>query len=323
MATDGVKIIDGDTAHNTYSTFFEMYNNGATIQSLIDKYEEDKNNYAHEILAEEYEICVTAYALAFWEICALTPDMLKEVEAVIAKQATVKDWSEQIGNHAGKARQRELNKFLKKISTPRAQPKARINKLKGLSGNEKTLLKNATQLSEQGKYKETQQICEQLLLENPDCHKSRKLLIESLIYGSNDEEDAVDWVAVEKHCKYMLNNRDIDRNELSQPKKRRIVVSWYGNINGYLHRALRNQQKYGELQKYTKDNLTFELAALEGKQLEDYHYLVTIFESLYKCCCLLNDTQQLENVKELYKVSFPKANWKRDFANWEKYLENL
>jgi hypothetical protein len=325
MATDGVKIIDGDLAFDTYSTFFEMYNKGASIETLIGKYEEDKCAYAHELLAEDYEICITAYALAFWEIGALTADMFKEVEAVIAKQATVKDWAEQIGAHAGKARQRELDKFLEKISAPRARPKARKNKFKGLSENEQTLLENATQLLEQGKYEETQQICEQLLLENPDCHKARQLLIESLLYPYRclHKRRVTDCTAtaVEEHCKYMLNNRDVDRNELSQQKKRKIYYSWYSDIYISLHIVLREQRQYDKLLKYTKDYMDFLLSAITPNKDNDYLFRDE-FDTMYRCCRFLNDTQGIEELKEQYKAVFPNANLERDFASFEEYLES-
>lgn len=34
MATDGVKIIDGDTAHDTYWGIMDLYDNGATVETI-------------------------------------------------------------------------------------------------------------------------------------------------------------------------------------------------------------------------------------------------------------------------------------------------
>jgi hypothetical protein len=123
MATDGVKIIDGDIAHDIYTIFMDMYNYGASIEELKQKYETEKQQYSYD--EEAYEIGVTAYALAFWEIGELTADMLKEVETVIAKQATVINWTEEIGEKAGKARQKELDKFWNKINQANLKIKKR------------------------------------------------------------------------------------------------------------------------------------------------------------------------------------------------------
>lgn len=320
MATDGVKIIDGDTAFDIYSTFFEMYNKGASVEALVNKYTEDKCAYADESPAEDYEICITAYALAFWEIGALTVDMLKEVEAVIAKQAAIKDWTEQIGSHAGKARQRELDKFLRKISVPRTRPKARVNKFKGLSENERTLLENAAQLLEKGQHTETKQICERLLFENQDCHKARKLLVESLLFPNSISDS--DFTAAEEHCKYMIIHSDIGHNEISQQQKRKIYNSWYGEIYSFLWRTLREQRKYGELLKYTKDFLHFILSAININKDNDWLFRDT-FQTIYRCCRLLNDAQGMEEMREQYKTVFPNADWENDFADFEEYLESL
>ena len=123
MATDGVKIIDGDTAYDVYALFMDAYNEGSDIVRLREMYEQDKVQYSFDDC--EYEICITVYALAFWEIGELTPEILKEVETVIAKGAGVADWAEQVDEKAGIARQKELDKFLKKISVPNTKIRTR------------------------------------------------------------------------------------------------------------------------------------------------------------------------------------------------------
>ena len=82
MATDGVKILDGDTAFDIYALFIDAYNQGAGGEALREMYEKDKIQYSFD--DSEYEICVTVYALAFWEIGELTPDIIREVDVVIA-----------------------------------------------------------------------------------------------------------------------------------------------------------------------------------------------------------------------------------------------
>ena len=371
MATDGVKIIDGDLAFDIYGIFFEMYNKGESVEALISKYEEDKNSLIDsEVFAEDYEILITVYALSFWEIGALTADMLKEVEEVIAKQASVKDWTEQIGEHAGKARQRELDKFLKKISVPKKRPKPREKEKKRLFSSEKEgiLFENAVQLKEQCQLNEAQQLCEQILAENPDCYDARYMLIECLVekpkhspeyprmneellhiqvdiaqqmyeqilagntdmesliekskYNSEQqrlsieagleyEKKHIDWVAVEEHCKYMINHRDTDRNELS-PRKKVKISFWYHFVVCYLIRALRKHGKYREALKYLDDYLQFTSNMKDRRDINDYG-------NMYKCYYQLNDTQGLEEFKEQFKKEFPSVNAEEQFAFFEKY----
>ena len=54
--------------------------------------------------------------MAFWEIGELTDEILKEVKRVIELKAGVKVWTEECDENEGKKRQKELDKFLKKIS---------------------------------------------------------------------------------------------------------------------------------------------------------------------------------------------------------------
>ena len=123
MATDGVKIIEGDLAYDIYGHFMEMYHQGTEIQTLKEQFTDYKKGCSFDKF--DYEICVTAYALAFWEIGELTEEMLNEVKTVIAEKATVTYWTNHIGEKAGNERQKELDKLLKKISLPNPKPKKR------------------------------------------------------------------------------------------------------------------------------------------------------------------------------------------------------
>jgi len=126
MATDGVKIIDSDTAHDIYYSFMDMFDHGASIDTLNKKYAEDKQKCI-SIDDEEYEICITVYALAFWEIGAITSEILKDVEEVIKKKATVKGWTLEVGEKKGKARQKELDNLWAKINHPKEKPRKSKN----------------------------------------------------------------------------------------------------------------------------------------------------------------------------------------------------
>ena len=116
MATDGVKIIDGDTAHDIYWGIIDLYDNGATIENIRSKnpFSRTQEDYYDDF---DYEIFTTSYALAIWEIGHMTDDVLVEVKKVIDKGACVKVWTEEYSAKEGKARQKELDKLWNKISS--------------------------------------------------------------------------------------------------------------------------------------------------------------------------------------------------------------
>ena len=122
MATDGIKIIDGDLAYDLYAHFMEMFNAGADVETLHEQFIQDKKECSFDKF--DYEICVTVYALAFWEIGMLTEEVLDEVKAVVSEKGTVNRWSE-VDEDAGIERQEKLNKFIEKISVPNTKPKKR------------------------------------------------------------------------------------------------------------------------------------------------------------------------------------------------------
>ena len=125
MATDGIKIIDGDLARDTYGQIMDLYDSNVSIETIIKELPFVKDDYGTD--SEFYhEIFVTSYALAFWEIGELTENILEEVKRVIDTKAGLKVWTEECDENEGKKRQKELDKFLKKIS----QPNQKIRKRK-------------------------------------------------------------------------------------------------------------------------------------------------------------------------------------------------
>jgi hypothetical protein len=113
MSTDGVKIIDGDTAHDTYWGIMDLYDSGASIEIIREKIPFPQPDYYDDF---DYEVYTTAYALAVWEIGHITDEILQEVKRVIAKGACVSVWTEHHGEEAGIARQKELDELWIKIS---------------------------------------------------------------------------------------------------------------------------------------------------------------------------------------------------------------
>jgi len=117
MATDGIKIIDGDLARDTYNGIMDLYDSNASIEIIKAEFPFIKSDFGAD--TEFYhEIFVTAYALAFWEIGELKDHMINEVKKTISLKAGVKVWTEECDEKTGAARQKELEKLLKKISQP-------------------------------------------------------------------------------------------------------------------------------------------------------------------------------------------------------------
>lgn len=124
MATDGVKIIDGDLARDTYEQIMDLYDSEATIEIIKNEAPFVKRNYGADT-DFYHEIFVTAYALAFWEIGELTEEILEEVKRVIELKAGVEIWTGECDANEGKKRQKELDKLLKKISQPNLKVRKR------------------------------------------------------------------------------------------------------------------------------------------------------------------------------------------------------
>lgn len=121
MATDGVKIIDGDLASDIHGTFMDMCDAGASLEEIKKAIEEpfdEEDGFDHEIY-------VTVFALALWQTGHLTPDILQELNNVIARGAGVKVWTEEIDTKEGRKRQRELEKLREKLSLPNTKVRKR------------------------------------------------------------------------------------------------------------------------------------------------------------------------------------------------------
>jgi hypothetical protein len=112
MATDGVRIINSDLAEDLYAHFMNSFQKGRNVNQLNNQFLYSKAQFSEN--TKEYEICVTVYGLAFWEIGALTEITLQEVETVINKKNTVNYWEKEVGKETAEARQKELDELLKK-----------------------------------------------------------------------------------------------------------------------------------------------------------------------------------------------------------------
>ncbi len=122
MATDGVKIIDGDTANDTYWNIMDLYDSGATSETIRTQVPFPQPDYYDDF---DYEIYTTAYALAMWEIGFITEEIVQEVKNVIDKGACVKIWTAEHNAKNGKQRQKELDKLWNKITSENTKVRKR------------------------------------------------------------------------------------------------------------------------------------------------------------------------------------------------------
>ena len=122
MATDGVKIIDGDTAHDTYWGIMDLYDSGASSETIKIQFPFPQPDYYDDF---DYEIYATAYALAMWEIGFITEDIIKEVKKIIDKGVCIKIWTEEHDAKSGKQRQKELDKLWSKITSENCKVRKR------------------------------------------------------------------------------------------------------------------------------------------------------------------------------------------------------
>ncbi len=121
MATDGVKIIDGDRAHDTYWGMMDLYDSGADFSVIENEYPLVPTDSVDDF---DTEIYVTACALALWEMGRMTDEKLQYIRTVVDKGACVAEWSTYSPADA-KGRQKELDKFWKKISAQNEKIRAR------------------------------------------------------------------------------------------------------------------------------------------------------------------------------------------------------
>ena len=122
MATDGVKIIDGDRAHDTYWCIMDLYDSGIGSRIINSEFPLIQTDCIDDF---DNEVYVTSCALALWETGQITDEKLAYVKSIIDKGACVEVWTNEHGIKEGKARQKELDKFWKKISQPNAKIRAR------------------------------------------------------------------------------------------------------------------------------------------------------------------------------------------------------
>ncbi|MCL5244467.1 hypothetical protein M4I21_01515 [Cellulophaga sp. 20_2_10] len=114
MATDGTKIIDGDTAHDTYWGIMDLYDSEAELKMILHEFPLKQPDYFDDF---DNEIYVTSCGLAYWEIGLMTPERINYIESITIKNACVEEWTK-LSEKEGKSRKSVLKRFLTKISKP-------------------------------------------------------------------------------------------------------------------------------------------------------------------------------------------------------------
>ena len=111
MGTSGTKIIDSDTAHDTYWGVMDLYDSGAELELILDEYPLMHEEYFDDF---ENEIYVTSCGLAYWEIGLMTDERLHFIKKIVSKDACIKEWAE-YSEKEGKSRKSVLKRYLAKI----------------------------------------------------------------------------------------------------------------------------------------------------------------------------------------------------------------
>lgn len=112
MATDGTKIIDGDTAHDTYWGIMDLFDNDAPTELILEQFPLEVE---YDDIDFYDEIYVTSCGLAYWEIGLMTPERLSYITEVISKNACIDEWTQE-SEKLGRSRKAVLKRYLTKIS---------------------------------------------------------------------------------------------------------------------------------------------------------------------------------------------------------------
>jgi len=120
MATDGIKIIDGDTAQDTYWGIMDLFDSQIEISKIKKEFPLISSIYNDDF---ENEIYITSAGLAYWELGLMNEKYLQIIKEIIDKKEGVKVWSKEADEKEGKARERILNRFWKKINKENTKPR--------------------------------------------------------------------------------------------------------------------------------------------------------------------------------------------------------
>ena len=121
MATDGTKIIDGDTAHDTYWGIMDLYDSSSELQMILSDFPLEQPEYFDDF---DNEIYVTSCGLAYWELGLMTPERIEYIKKIISTDACVEEWTS-YSEKEGKSRKSVLKRYLTKIEKPNQKVRKR------------------------------------------------------------------------------------------------------------------------------------------------------------------------------------------------------
>ena len=118
MGTWGTAIKSNDTSADIYADFFDLYNDGKESTEIKKKLISDNPNGTNDFWF--------TLALALWETKSLSNDILDKVREIIESESDLKVWRELDASESDiKKRKIVLDKFLVKLKSIKAKPKAR------------------------------------------------------------------------------------------------------------------------------------------------------------------------------------------------------
>ncbi|WP_101451028.1 hypothetical protein [Aquimarina sp. MAR_2010_214] len=118
MGTWGTAIKSNDTSADIYADFFDLYNDGKEPNEIKKKLISDNPNGTNDFWF--------TLALALWETKSLSNDILEKVREIIKSESDLKVWKELDASESDiKKRKIVLEKFLTKLESEKAKPKAR------------------------------------------------------------------------------------------------------------------------------------------------------------------------------------------------------
>ncbi len=122
MGTWGTGIIDNDTSNGVYSDFMELYAGDFPVEEILQRIVQE-NQFEINDYYERNNFWF-AIGLASWETMSLNEETFQKIKEIIVSGSDLKIWKElDAEDKTSNKRKKELERFLKKISTPRKRPK--------------------------------------------------------------------------------------------------------------------------------------------------------------------------------------------------------
>jgi hypothetical protein len=161
----------------------------------------------------------------------------------------------------------------------------------------------------ENKYNDAEKYFKMALYEDPKFYLARFHLIE--LYDNFIRND----IELEENANYMLDNRYLDRNNLSKTKQKVIFYEWYHYIVNCLIKSLARKNKYNEAIKYEEEYIQYyNMVRNNPDPIES----INEYQNIYKFCFLLKDSKKLELFREKYKEKY-----KNNIMDFEEHFMDI